>query len=124
AAGPAAVLPLPQVPCERAAWSGRKVHADRRVQVAGALCSVPWRLVGRVVDARLTTRLLEVFCEGELVKTHLRATKGRKRTAWADYPPEKVAFLERTPTWCRRQATELGEAVARLVGELLAGNAL
>jgi len=39
-------------------------------------------------------------------------------------PTQKVAFLERTPTWCRRQATELGEAVARLVGELLAGNAL
>jgi hypothetical protein len=119
-----ALLPLPQEPFELAAWSRPKVHADCHIQVAGALYSVPWRLVGRVVDARLTTRLLEVFCEGELVKTHLRATKGRKRTDWADYPPEKVAFLERTPTWCRRQATELGEAVARLVGELLAGNAL
>ena len=60
----------------------------------------------------------------ELVKTHPRATKGRRRTDWSDYPPEKVAFLERTPTWCRKQAAELGGAVARLVAELLAGNAL
>jgi transposase len=120
----AALLALPPTPFELAAWSRAKVHADCHIQVAGALYSVPWRLVGRHVDARATTKLLEVFCDGELVKTHLRATKGRKRTDWSDYPPEKVAFLERTPTWCRRQAAELGEAVARLVGELLAGNAL
>jgi transposase len=118
------LLPLPPTPFELAAWSRPKVHADCHIQVAGALYSVPWRLVGRHVDARLTTRLLEVFCEGELVKTHLPAAKGRKRTDWADYPPEKVAFLERTPAWCRRQAAEVGEAVGRLVGELLAGNAL
>jgi transposase len=119
-----ALLPLPPTPFELAAWSTPKVHADCHIQVAGALYSVPWRLVGHHVDARLTTRLVEVFCDGELVKTHLRARKGGKRTDWNDYPPEKVAFLERTPTWCRRQATELGSAVARLVTELLAGNAL
>jgi hypothetical protein len=119
-----ALLPLPPTRFELAAWSRPKVHADCHIQVAGALSSVPWRLVGRHVDARATTRLLEVFVEGELVKTHLRAAKGRKRTDWSDYPPEKVAFLERTPAWCRRQAAELGSSVARLVAELLAGNAL
>jgi transposase len=115
-----ALLPLPQAPFELAAWSTPKVHADCHIQVAGALYSVPWRLVGRHVDVRATTRLVEVFCEGQLVKTHVRAPKGRRRTDWADYPPEKVAFLERTPAWCRSRATEAGEAVARLVGELLA----
>jgi transposase len=120
----AALLRLPPEPFELAAWSRPKVHADCHIQVAGALYSVPWRLVGRHVDARATSRLLEVFCDGELVKTHPRARRGGKRTDWSDYPPEKVAFLERTPTWCRRRATELGEAVARLVGELLTGNAL
>jgi hypothetical protein len=84
----------------------------------------PWRLVGRHVDARATAKLLEVFSDGELVKTHARAPKGRKRTDWSDYPPDKVAFLERTPTWCRSRTTKAGEAVAELVAELLAGNAL
>ena len=119
-----ALLPLPPEPFELAAWSTPKVHADCHIQVAGALYSVPWRLVGRHVDARATSRLLEVFVEGQLVKTHLRARRGGKRTDWSDYPPEKVAFLERTPAWCRRRAAELGSSVARLVGELLAGNAL
>jgi transposase len=119
-----ALLPLPPTPFELAAWSTPKVHADCHIQVAGALYSVPWRLVGQHVDVRATSKLVEVFSGSELVKTHLRAAKGRKRTDWADYPPEKVAFLERTPTWCRRQATELGSSVARLIAELLAGNAL
>jgi transposase len=116
-----ALLRLPPEPFELAAWSTPKVHADCHIQVAGALYSVPWRLVGRHVDARATTKLLEVFCEGQLVKTHVRAAKGRRHTDWSDYPPEKVAFLERTPAWCRSRAGELGEAVGRLVGELLAG---
>ena len=80
--------------------------------------------MGRRVDARATPGLVEVFCAGELVKTHVRARKGGKRTDWGDFPPEKVAFLQRTPAWCRSQASQAGEHVGRLVGELLAGNAL
>jgi hypothetical protein len=120
----AALLPLPAQPFELAAWSTPKVHPDCHITVAGALYSVPWRYVGRCVDARATVRLVEIFCDGELVKTHLRAGKGRKRTDWADYPPEKVAFLQRTPAWCRSRAREAGAYVAGLVEELLAGNAL
>jgi hypothetical protein len=119
-----ALLALPRQPYELAVWSHPKVHPDIHITVEGALYSVPWRLVGCTVDARATPRLVEVFCEGELVKTHVRARKGGKRTDWGDFPPEKVAFLERTPAWCRQRATEAGTHVGRLVGELLAGNAL
>ena len=64
-----------------------------------------------------------MFVDGELVKTHLRVAKGRRQTDWADYPPEKVAFLEKTPAWCRQRAHDAGPHVARLVTELLAGPA-
>ena len=116
-----ALLPLPAEPYELATWSTPKVAADLHIAVDGALYSVPWRYVGRTVDARATARLVEVFVDGELVKTHTRARKGGKRTDWGDYPPEKVAFLERTPAWCRARAAECGPHVGRLVGELLAG---
>jgi hypothetical protein len=118
------LLPLPAQPYELAVWSAPKVHADIHITVEGTLYSVPWRYVGRRVDARATAGLVEVFCNGELVKTHVRARKGGRRTDWGDYPPEKVAFLQRTPAWCRSRAVEAGEHVGRLVGELLAGNAL
>jgi transposase len=119
-----ALLPLPTQPFELAAWSTPKVHPDCHVTVAGALYSVPWQYVGRCMDARATARLVELFVGGELVKTHLRVAKGRRQTDWADYPPEKVAFLQRTPAWCRSRAREAGTHVAQLVDELLAGNAL
>ena len=33
--------------------------------------------------------------------------------------PEKAAFFQRTPTWCREQASQLGEHVRAAVDELL-----
>ena len=36
-----------------------------------------------------------------------------------DYPPEKAAFFQRTPTWCREQAARLGPHVHAAVEELL-----
>jgi hypothetical protein len=91
--------------------------------VAGALYSVPWRLIGRRVDARLTAVAVEVFVDARLVKTHRRIAKGRQ-TDWGDYPPDKVAFFMRTPVWCRRRAGELGPHVAVVITDLLADGAL
>jgi transposase len=118
-----ALLPPPAEPYELAVWATPKVAADCHISVDGALYSVPWRLVGRRVDVRSTPRLVEVFSGGELVKTHVRAHRGRRHTDWGDYPPEKVAFLERTPAWCRSRATDAGAHVGQLVGELLQGPA-
>lgn len=75
------------------------------------------------VDARETDRAVEVFVGTALIKTHVRAERGRQ-TDWDDYPPEKVAFFMRTPTWCRKKASELGAHVAGVVGDLLADGAL
>lgn len=67
---------------------------------------------------RATAERVECFADGELVKTHPRKPRGGKSTDWGDYPPEKVAFLQRTPVWCRHQARQAGPAVAELVETL------
>jgi transposase len=118
-----ALLALPAEPYELAVWATPKVAADCHISVDGALYSVPFRLVGRHVDVRSTPRLVEVFVDGELVKTHVRAQRGRRHTDWSDYPPEKVAFLEKTPAWCRQRALDAGPYVGQLVADLLAGPA-
>ena len=56
-----------------------------------------------------------------LVKTHALQPGERNYVDHADYPEQKVAFLQRTPSWCRRRAVELGPAVQALVDDLLAG---
>lgn len=116
--------PLPLRPFEPASWSQAKVAPDCHVSVAGALYSVPWKLMGRRVDVRLTESMVFFYSEGELIKSHPRLSRGRRSTDWQDYPPDKAAFFMRTPSWCRHRAAELGEAVAALVGELLAEHAL
>ena len=118
-----ALAGLPREGFELASWSRPKVGVDCHVRVAKALYSVAWRYVGTQVDARLGVATMEVFVAGERVKTHVRIERGRQ-TDYADYPPEKVAFFMRTPTWCRTRAGELGAGVAEVINALLDGGAL
>jgi transposase len=118
-----ALGPLPRQSFELAHWSTPKVGPDIHIKVGKALYSIPWAHIGATVDARAGVRTVEVFVEGKLIKTHVRIERGRQ-TDPADYPPEKVAFLMRTPAWCRRKAAELGDSVAELVGVLMEVNAL
>ena len=108
---------------ELARWSTPKVGPDCHVKVGQALYSVPWRLIGRHVDARDGDRTVEVFVDGAAGQDPPRVERGRQ-TDYGDYPPEKVAFFMRTPGWCRRRAAELGPARGRTDRRLLEINAL
>ncbi|MGH9043618.1 MAG: IS21 family transposase [Acidimicrobiales bacterium] len=119
----ALLLPLPAHPFELAGWWTRTVGPDIHIKVGRALYSVPWRHIGKVVDAREGSRTVEVYLDGALVATHVRIERG-KQTNYDHYPPEKIAFMMRTPAWCRRRAAELGESVAVVVSSLMELNAL
>ena len=119
----ALLLPLPRSPFELARWSRPKVPPDIHVKVGKALYSVPWIHIGKVVDARESARTVEIYLEGTLVATHVRVERG-KQTNYDHYPPEKIAFMMRTPAWCRRRAAELGESVAEVVAAIMEVNAL
>ena len=117
------LLPLPRSPFELAKWTRPKVPPDIHVKVAKTLYSVPWIHIGKVVDARQSARTVEIYLEGTLVATHVRLERG-KQTNYDHYPPEKIAFMMRTPAWCRRRAAELGDAVAEVVAAIMEVNAL
>jgi hypothetical protein len=119
----AALLGLPAKPFELAAWSRPTVGPDIHARVGKTLYSLPWRLIGCHVDARATAHLVKFFHDGALVKTHITKPRGLQ-TDFTDYPPEKIAFHMRTPTWCRERAAEIGEACRQVVDELLEVNAL
>jgi hypothetical protein len=118
-----ALAPLPRDSFELARWSAPKVGPDIHVKVGKALYSVPYTHIGKTVDAREGARTVQVFLDGKLIKTHPRIERGRQ-TDHGDFPPEKIAFLMRTPAWCRRRAAELGESVAGVVAALMEVNAL
>ena len=117
------LAPLPAGGFVLAEWRTAKVGPDIHASVAKVLYSIPWRHIGKTLDVRLTSSMVQFFDRGELVKTHPRKQRG-KQTDLADYPPEKVAHFMRTPAWCRRQAAIIGPACAQVIDELMAEGAL
>lgn len=119
-----ALLALPKDPFELASWERPMVHPDCHAHAAGALYSIPYRHVGHNVDARITANKVEFYLNQELVKSHIRVQKGKRQTDWSDYPPQKAAFFQRNPVWCRQRAAELGREVGIAVSSLLSSHAL
>ncbi|MEU6768100.1 IS21 family transposase [Streptomyces sp. NPDC046853] len=119
----AELLPLPPTRFVLARWSTATVGPDIHIKVGRTLYSVPWKLIGRKVDVRATATMVQIFRDGELVKTHAALEQG-KRTDKHDYPPEKIAFQMRTPVWCRTQASEVGDSCREVIDHLLEVNVL
>jgi transposase len=111
--------PLPAVPFEIVTWHQAKVAHDCHIQVGSTLYSVPYQYVGKTVAVKLGTRVVEIYLDYELIKTHSRGARGQRVTDWNDYPPEKAAFFQRTPDWYRSRASLIGIATGETVEALL-----
>lgn len=114
------LLPLPDTPFELPVWKECTVHPDHHIVFDRSYYSLPTRYIGRKVWVRGTRKLVEVFLDHELIKTHVRSkVPGSWVTDEADYPPEKLAYLMATPTYCRKKAAEYGPYTEKLIGEIL-----
>ena len=111
--------PLPAMPFEIVTWHQAKVAHDCHIQVNGTLYSVPYQHMGKTVDVKLGTRMVEIYRDYELIKTHVRGDRGQRLTDWNDYPPEKAAFFQRTPAWYRSRASLIGTSTKETVAALL-----
>jgi transposase len=118
-----ALQPLPAKPFVLAVWSTAMVGPDIHAKVGKTIYSIPWRFIGQRVDARSTPTVVQFFHNGQLIATHGRKPQG-KQTDFGHYPPEKIAFRMRTPTWCRTRAGEIGPACVQVIAGLLEVNTL
>src|SRR2546423_595625 len=118
-----ALVALPATPFVLAGWSSATVGPDIHVKVGKTLYSVPWRFIGQKIDARSTATMVQIFHRGQLIATHGRKPTG-KPSDFGHYPPEKIAFRMRTPTWCRQRAAEVGDGCTAVIAGLLEVNAL
>jgi hypothetical protein len=73
---------------------------------------------------KLGSKVVEIYLNSNLIKTHPRGSRGQRVTDWNDYPPEKAAFFQRTPAWCRQQASLVGTSTRETVETLLGEHAL
>ena len=116
---------LPLVPFERPLWKECTVHPDHHIVFDKSYYSLPTRFIGKKIWAKGTKKMVELFLNHERVKVHPRShTPGRWVTDQTDYPPEKLAFLMATPTWCRKKAAEFGPYTEALITAILKEGAM
>ncbi|MDP3244093.1 MAG: IS21 family transposase [bacterium] len=108
--------PLPAKPYEFATWKKARVHLDYHVEIDKRYYSAPYALIGKSVDARLTVRMVELFCRGRLVASHIRgAQPGRFTTLDEHRPPKHRAVIELNHERLRERACAVGAATAEII---------
>lgn len=116
-----ALHPLPATRYTFEQWKKAKVAIDYHVCLEKHFYSVPYRLVGHEVEARLSLDLVEILHKGQRVASHLRSyLPGQYTTDPTHRPKSHQAHLEWTPArlinWAREQ---VGPQLAALVEGVL-----
>ncbi len=115
-----ALKPLPEKSFETATSKKARVNIDYHVALDGNFYSVSYRLIGKQVEARLTTGTVEIFHAGKRVASHARSYgKGRYITSKEHMPASHRAHLEWTPSRIISWAEETGPETAKLVEEIM-----
>lgn len=115
-----ALRPLPATPYVFAEWKTVRVHIDYHVEVDRHYYSVPYALVRRQLDVRLTARTVECFYRGQRVASHVRSSRRGRHTTVAEHMPEKHRRMgDWTPERFVRWAEKVGPATAALIAVVL-----
>lgn len=113
--------PLPAVAYEVSRWVyGRRVRKDGHVVFERNFYSVPYAHVGRSVDLRVTTTMLEVFAGDARLTSHLLAPAGvinDHRTHDADLP-DGPRYREWDAPRVREWAGRIGENTTTIVNRI------
>jgi transposase len=111
--------PLPSARYELAWWKKARVNIDYHVEVEGQLYSVPYTLVGKQVEVRVTAACVEVFLGGRRVASHVRATGNKASTLPEHMPSSHRAYAQWTPSRILEWAAKVGPNTATLAEELM-----
>jgi transposase len=111
---------LPATPYVIADWKHARVNIDYHVELDQHYYSVPYNLVRKEVDLRITRGMLEVFINGTRVASHARNThKGNYSTRPEHMPAAHQAHAGWTPGKLLAWASKIGPCTATLVERLL-----
>lgn len=105
-------------------WKEAKVHPDHHIVFDKSYYSVPTRYVGKKMWVKGGMHTVQIFCDGELIKTHQRSyTAGTWRTDEKDYPPEKSRYLLRRLSYYQTEALKYGHYVCQMVTRIMTEHA-
>ena len=115
-----ALRPLPAERYVFAQWKKARVNIDYHVEIERHYYSVPYALVGRQLDVRLTATTVECIYRGQRVASHVRSPlKGRHTTADEHMPEKHRKMGQWSPERFIRWATTIGPDTAALIDNVL-----
>jgi len=115
-----ALKALPSKRYELAEWSEHGVHIDYHFEVDRHHYSVPFQLIHKRVDVRLTATTVEAFFKGRRVASHERSFKKGGYTTLPEHMPEAHRrHAEWTPLRLTEWASKAGPATAELASRIM-----
>lgn len=107
-------------------WAELLIHPDFHVRYQYALYSVPYKhrgptKAGRTVTVRADSKLVRIYKNSQLIKTHPRKAPGTRSTDRDDYPPEKAAYAMRDVDGLIDRARLRGRSLGQFAERLLSG---
>ena len=119
-----ALKPLPVQPYLFAEWKKATVNIDYHLEVDGHYYSVPYQLVRKKVDVRMTSATVECFYKNKRVAAHKRNyQKGRHTTIKEHMPTRHQKYLEWSPERFLRWAEKIGPQAVILTEQILSSRA-
>jgi transposase len=114
--------PLPSLPLVLGQWKQLKVSPDYHVTVEQHAYSVPYWLVGELVQVKLTEQVIEIFHDHQRLACHERSSVSGGHTTLVEHLPlEHLAYKqqsqERYQTWAQRVGTQTNVQVASIFAE-------
>ena len=111
---------LPAHRWEYAWWKRATVNIDYHIELEHHYYSVPYQLVGKSVDVRVTAATVEVLYKNKRVASHRRSAHKGGFTTVAEHMPERhKKYLEWTPARIIKWAGETGTNTQKLVAAIL-----
>jgi len=114
-----ALRSLPHDRFEITLWKDLKVGRDIHVQCNQAYYSVPCELRGEQVQVRITSSQIAVFHNNKIVAVHYPALKGKRRTNYDHYPPDKNRYMKWDTDYCISLAEKTGKNTLIVIQKLL-----
>ncbi len=115
-----ALKPLPATPYEYAEWKKATVNIDYHIETDHHFYSVPYQLVKKQVEVRLTSHTVEVLFKNRRVASHVRNYRRGGFTTCKDHMPKAhQQYLEWTPSRIIRWAKQLGPNTEKLLTHIL-----
>lgn len=112
--------PLPAISFEYAEWRKARVGFDCHIEIDRRFYSVPFYLVKKTVDVRITAKTIECFDQGKRIALHLRSSRtGSFATRAEHLPTQHRAHLEWTPERLLRWAAQIGFSTHELVKQMI-----